>query len=56
MFDSADLPIAMDEVLPGRGDSCFPSEMPTLQSFDGRYAVAAFDQMIASLPRPTHTS
>ncbi|MBU6957861.1 hypothetical protein KRR23_08900 [Pseudomonas sp. CVAP len=47
---------AMDEVLPGRVRFGFPSEMPTLKNLDGRYAVAAFDQMIASLPHPTHTS
>lgn len=46
---------AMDEVLPGRVRFGFPSEMPTLKSLDERYAVVAFDQMIASLPRPTHT-
>ena len=34
----------------------FPSEMPALENLDGRYAVEAFDQMIASLPREsTHT-
>ncbi|MES2869438.1 MAG: hypothetical protein V4749_07705 [Pseudomonadota bacterium] len=47
---------AMDEVLPGRVRFGFPSEMPTLKSIDGRYAVAAFDKMMASLPRPTQTS
>ncbi|MFS2069410.1 hypothetical protein ACEN9D_11675 [Pseudomonas sp. CT11-2] len=47
---------AMNKVLPGRVRFGFPLEMPTLKSIDGRYAAAAFDQMIASLPRPTHTS
>ncbi|MFJ2334106.1 hypothetical protein [Pseudomonas helleri] len=41
---------------PGRVRFGFPSEMPTLKSLDGRYAVEAFDQMIGSLPRPAHNS
>jgi hypothetical protein len=45
---------AMNEVLPGRVHFGFPAEVPTLKKMSGRYAVAAFDQMIASLPRPTH--
>lgn len=47
---------AMDEVLPGRVRFGFPSEMPAFKSLDGRYAVVAFDRMIASLPQPTRTS
>lgn len=46
---------ALNDVLPGRVQFSFPSEMPALTSRDGRYALAAFDQMIASLPRPNHT-
>lgn len=46
---------AMNDVLPGRVQFGFPSEVPTLKSIGGRYGVAAFDQMIASLPRPTHS-
>jgi hypothetical protein len=42
---------ALEEVLPGRVRFGFPSEMPRLRSLDGRYAVVAFDQMIASLPQ-----
>jgi hypothetical protein len=42
---------AMDEVFPGRVRFGFPAQMPTVKSLDGRYAVAAFDQMIALLPR-----
>ncbi|WP_150785038.1 hypothetical protein [Pseudomonas fluorescens] len=40
---------ALDKVLPGRVRFGFPSEMPALENLDGRYAVEAFDQMIASL-------
>ncbi|CAG8863175.1 hypothetical protein PS627_00111 [Pseudomonas fluorescens] len=47
---------AKNKVLPGRVRFGFPWEMPALKSIDGRYAVAALDQMIASLPRPTHAS
>jgi len=47
---------AMDAVLPGRVQFGFPAEMPALKNLDGRYAVADFDQMIASLPRPAYTS
>lgn len=43
---------AIEKVLPGRVQFGFPSEMPTLKSLDERYALEAFDQMIASLPRP----
>lgn len=46
---------AIEKVLPGRVQFGFPSEMPALKSLDGRYALEAFDQMIASLPRP-HTA
>jgi hypothetical protein len=47
---------ALDKVLPGRVLFGFPSETPALENLDGRYAVEAFDQLIASLPREsTHT-
>ena len=46
---------AVNEVLPGRGQFGFPSKMSNFECLDRRYALAAFDQMIASLPRPTHT-
>ena len=47
---------AMDAVLPGRVQFGFPAEIPALKNLDGRYAVEAFDQMIALLPRPAYTS
>lgn len=43
---------AIDEVLPGRVRFGFPAAMPTLENLDGRYDIAAFDQMIELLPRP----
>lgn len=43
---------AMNEVLPSQVQFGFLSEVSTLKSIGGRYEVAAFDQMIASLPRP----
>ena len=43
---------AMDAVLPGRVQFGFPAEIPALKNLEGRYAVAVFDRMIASLPRP----
>lgn len=46
---------AMNEVLPSRVQFGFPSEVPALKSIGGRYGVAAFDQMIASLPRPSRS-
>ncbi|MNJ64271.1 hypothetical protein D3C77_602150 [compost metagenome] len=41
---------ALDKALPGRVRFDFPTLMPDVQSVDNRYSVAAFDQMIASLP------
>lgn len=45
---------AIEQVLPGRVQFGLPERMPTLQRLEGRYALEAFDQMIASLPRPLH--
>ncbi|MOA38448.1 hypothetical protein D3C78_1601340 [compost metagenome] len=45
----------MNEVLPNRVQFGFPSEVPTLKRTDERYGVAAFDRMIALLPRPSHS-
>lgn len=43
---------AIEKVLPGRVQFGFPAAMPSVKRLDGRYAVEAFDQMIAALPRP----
>ena len=45
---------AIEQVLPGRVQFGLPAQLPTLQRLEGRYALEAFDQMIASLPRPRH--
>jgi hypothetical protein len=45
---------ALDKALPGRVRFDFPAGIPACENLDGRYAVSAFDQMIASLPRPSH--
>lgn len=52
---------ALDRALPGRVRFGFPSQIPALENLDGRYALEAFDQMIAALPEkatndflPTH--
>lgn len=42
---------AIETVLPGRVQFGFPAQMPPVNNLDGRYALAAFDQMIASLPQ-----
>lgn len=45
---------AIEQVLPGRVQFGLPERVPALQPLEGRYALEAFDQMIASLPRPPH--
>lgn len=45
---------AIEQVLPGRVQFGLPERMPSLQQREGRYALQAFDQMIALLPRPSH--
>ncbi len=41
---------ALDKALPGRVRFDFPALVPDMQSVEPRYSLAAFDQMIASLP------
>lgn len=45
---------AIEQVLPGRVQFGLPERVPALQRLEGRYVLEAFDQMIASLPRPPH--
>lgn len=47
---------AIEQVLPGRVQFGLPERVPALQRLEGRYVLEAFDQMIASLPRPLHVS
>ncbi|WP_252088683.1 hypothetical protein [Pseudomonas sp. MWU13-3659] len=45
---------ALEKVLPGRVHFDFPTQPPAMENLSARYSVAAFDQMIASLPgRPS---
>lgn len=43
---------AMELVLPGRVQFGFPAELPAVANPGERYSLAAFDQMIAALPKP----
>lgn len=45
---------ALDKALPGRVRFDFPAGIPAVENLDRRYALSAFDQMIASLPRPSN--